>query len=138
MLYLTLGSGTEKQAAAGWGATEGEAELKDEQAGEAIAKTEQKEALVEDAAGEEPAEPEDKNISYSDYLAQLAEKKLDFGSANLKAREANEGSSLTRSGPTPRLSRRTKRMSSLLVLLERSSASVRRRSSRPSTLTLAS
>lgn len=88
---LTLCSGTDKQAAASWGATEGEAELKDEQAGEAIAQSEQKEALVEDAAGEEEAEPEDKNISYVDYLAQQAEKKLGLESG-VRVREANEGS----------------------------------------------
>jgi plasminogen activator inhibitor 1 RNA-binding protein len=89
----TLFSGSDKQAAASWGATEGEAELKDEQAGEAIAKSEQKEALVEDAAAEEPAEPEDKSVSYSDYLAQQAEKKLALDDG-LKLRSANEGSKL--------------------------------------------
>jgi plasminogen activator inhibitor 1 RNA-binding protein len=67
--------------------------LKDEQAGEAIAQSEQKEALAEDGAGEEPAEPEDKTISYTDYLAQLAEKKLALDNS-LKVREANEGSKL--------------------------------------------
>lgn len=85
--------GSEKQAAQSWGATEGNAELKDEQAGEAIAQNEQKEALAEDAAGEEPAEPEDKSISYADYLAQQAEKKLALDTP-LKTREANEGSKL--------------------------------------------
>jgi len=88
----TVGQGSEKQAAAGWGATEGEAELKDEQAGESIAQKEQKEALAEDAAGEEPAEPEDKSISYADYLAQQAEKKLQLEGPKL--RSANEGSKL--------------------------------------------
>lgn len=83
--------GSDKQAAASWGATEGEAELKDEQAGEAIAKSEQKEALAEDAAGEEDAEPEDKSVSYADYLVQQAEKKLQLDSG-LKPRAANEGS----------------------------------------------
>lgn len=88
------GGGSDKQAAASWGANEGEAELKDEQAGEAIAKTEQKEALAEDGAGEEPAEPEDKSVSYSDYLAQQAEKKLNLEGGSLNIREANEGSKL--------------------------------------------
>jgi plasminogen activator inhibitor 1 RNA-binding protein len=85
--------GSEKQAAQSWGATEGQAELKDEQAGEAIAQNEQKEAQAEDAAGEEVAEPEDKSISYTDYLAQQAEKKAALD-APLKTREANEGSKL--------------------------------------------
>ncbi|KEY65797.1 hypothetical protein S7711_07181 [Stachybotrys chartarum IBT 7711] len=87
--------GSEKQAAQSWGATEGDAELKDEQAGEAIAQTEQKEATAEDAApvAEEPAEPEDKSISYKDYLAQQAEKKAALDTS-LKIREANEGSKL--------------------------------------------
>lgn len=84
---------TDKQVAQGWGATEGQAELKDEQAGEAIAKDEQKDAATEDAAPEEPAEPEDKHVSYADYLVQQAERKgaLDSG---IKVREANEGSKL--------------------------------------------
>lgn len=38
-----------------------------------------------------PAEPEDKSVSYADYLAQQAEKKLALASA-LEARKANEGS----------------------------------------------
>jgi plasminogen activator inhibitor 1 RNA-binding protein len=84
-------SGSDKQAAASWGAAEGEAELKDEQAGDAIAKSEKKEALAEDAAGEEPAEPEDKSVSYAEYLIQQAEKKLNLDSG-LKPRSANEGS----------------------------------------------
>ncbi|KAK5631963.1 hypothetical protein RRF57_007677 [Xylaria bambusicola] len=75
-----------------WGATEGTAEAKDEQAGEEIAQSELKEATAEDA--EEvatPAEPEDKNVSYADYLAQQAEKKLALGD-NLEIRKPNEGS----------------------------------------------
>ncbi|KAK5989923.1 hypothetical protein PT974_08186 [Cladobotryum mycophilum] len=86
-------TGSEKQAAQSWGATEGNAELKDEQAGEAIAETEQKDAQAEEAAPEEPAEPEDKSVSYADYLAQLAEKKLNLES-ELNVRAANEGSKL--------------------------------------------
>ncbi|EOO04105.1 putative elicitor protein [Phaeoacremonium minimum UCRPA7] len=84
-------SGSDKQAAQSWGATEGDAELKDEQAGEEIAKTEQKDAAAEGDADETPAEPEEKHISYADYLAQLAEKKLAL-SGDLAPRKANEGS----------------------------------------------
>ncbi|KAL3426773.1 elicitor protein [Phlyctema vagabunda] len=91
-----VGGESEKQAAHGWGATEGNAELDDEQAGEAIAKTEQKEALTGDGeaegAVEAEAEPEDNSISYADYLAQQAEKKLALGAGIPEARKANEGS----------------------------------------------
>jgi plasminogen activator inhibitor 1 RNA-binding protein len=83
-------SDSEKQAGHGWGAIEGEAELKDEQAGEAIAKAEQKEGEAADADAE--AEPEDTSISYSEYLAQLAEKKLQLGAGVPEARKPNEGS----------------------------------------------
>jgi hypothetical protein len=83
-------SDSEKQAGHGWGANEGEAELKDEQAGEAIAKAEQKEGEAADADAE--AEPEDTSISYSEYLAQLAEKKLQLGAGVPEARKPNEGS----------------------------------------------
>lgn len=95
-------SESEKQAGHGWGANEGGAELADEQAGEAIANADQKEALTGDgdaaptdgAAGEPAAdaEPEDTNISYADYLAQLADKKLALGSGVPEARKPNEGS----------------------------------------------
>ncbi|KAI1311967.1 hypothetical protein F5Y03DRAFT_390935 [Xylaria venustula] len=84
--------GSEKQAAQSWGAAEGGAEAKDEQVGEEIAQTELKEATAED--GDEvvtPAEPEDKSVSYADYLAQQAEKKLALGD-NLEIRKPNEGS----------------------------------------------
>lgn len=84
-------SGSDKQAAQSWGAAEGDAELKDEQAGEEIAKSEQKDAAAEGDADETPAEPEEKHISYTDYLAQLAEKKLAL-SGDLAPRKANEGS----------------------------------------------
>ncbi|KAH9898952.1 hypothetical protein F4778DRAFT_741700 [Xylariomycetidae sp. FL2044] len=82
-----------KQAAHSWGATEGDAEQKDEQAGEEIAQTELKEATAEDAqdADATPAEPEEKQVSYSEYLAQQAEKKLAL-SESLEIRKANEGS----------------------------------------------
>jgi plasminogen activator inhibitor 1 RNA-binding protein len=92
-------SDSEKQAGHGWGANEGGAELADEQAGEAIANAEQKEALTTDGDAAptdaaEPAaepEPEDNSISYTDYLAQLAEKKLALGSGVPEARKPNEG-----------------------------------------------
>jgi plasminogen activator inhibitor 1 RNA-binding protein len=99
VLILTICSESEKQAAHGWGANEGGAELKDEQAGEAIAKAEQKDALTgdgdaapADGAADVEAEPEDTSISYTDYLAQLAEKKLALGSGVPEARKPNEGS----------------------------------------------
>lgn len=81
-------SGSDKQAA-NTAATEGEAELKDEQAGEAIAESEKKDAVAEEAT--EEAEPEDKSVSYADYVAQQAEKKATFGT-ELQLRDANEGS----------------------------------------------
>ncbi|KAB5516916.1 hypothetical protein GE09DRAFT_1294508 [Coniochaeta sp. 2T2.1] len=87
--------GSDKQAALSWGAAEGQAELKDEQVGEQIAKADQKEAVTQDAAPveEAPVEEEDKSISYADYLAQQAEKKLALEQENaLKVRKANEGS----------------------------------------------
>lgn len=91
---LTVYSGSDKQAAQSWGATEGTAELKDEQAGDAIAQTEQKDALAEDAAAEAAAEEEaEKQVSYTDYLAQQAEKKAALD-AGLNVRSANEGSKL--------------------------------------------
>ncbi|KAG9247636.1 hypothetical protein BJ878DRAFT_491768 [Calycina marina] len=86
----TVGGESEKQAAHGWGANEGNAELDDEQAGEAIAKADQKDG---DAAAEPTdAEPEDNSKSYEEYLAELAEKKLALGDGVLEARKANEGS----------------------------------------------
>lgn len=98
----TVGGESEKQAGHGWGANEGGAELADEQAGEAIASAEQKEALTGDgdaapvdAAAADPAveaEPEDNSISYADYLAQQAEKKLQLGSGIPEPRKPNEGS----------------------------------------------
>jgi plasminogen activator inhibitor 1 RNA-binding protein len=88
--HLTHGSEQEKQAAHGWGATDGDAELADEQAGDAIAKQDEKAAVAEDAAPETEAVEEDKTKSYDDYLAELAEKKLAVAQ-NL--RKANEGSS---------------------------------------------
>lgn len=71
-LFLThlLCSGSEKQAAQAWGATDGDAELKDEQAGEAIAQTEKADADAEEA--EEPKEPEVKQVTLDAYLAERA------------------------------------------------------------------
>ncbi|KAH8815801.1 hypothetical protein F5884DRAFT_194553 [Xylogone sp. PMI_703] len=89
-------SGSEKQADRSWGANEGGAELADERAGEQIAQQEEKAEGAEGAA-EEPAaepEPEDHSISYSDYLAQLAEKKLALGAGVPEPRKPNEGSKL--------------------------------------------
>ncbi|KAI1777592.1 hypothetical protein F4818DRAFT_407199 [Hypoxylon cercidicola] len=86
-----VASGSEKQAALSWGATEGDAEQKDEQVGEEIAQTELKEATAEDAENPAtPAEPEDKHVSYEEYLAQQAEKKLALGES-LEIRKPNEG-----------------------------------------------
>lgn len=84
------GGGSEKQAAQSWGATEGGAEAQDEQVGEEIAQSELKEATAEDAEDVTPAEPEDKSVSYSEYLAQQAEKKLALG-GDLEIRKPNEG-----------------------------------------------
>ena len=102
----------EKQAAKGWGAETGDAELNDEQAGEAIAAAEIKEdagftpdtsggdaafsngpaaapAEVEEAA---PAEPEEVTKSYDEYLAELTQKRLALSGEKLETRKANEGS----------------------------------------------
>lgn len=83
-------SDTEKQTSQGWGAVEGGAEFADEKAGEQIAKEDQAEANAEDAAALEE-EPKDNSISYTEYLAQLAEKKLSLGSILPSVRKANEG-----------------------------------------------
>ncbi|KAF2742762.1 hypothetical protein M011DRAFT_481386 [Sporormia fimetaria CBS 119925] len=80
----------EKQAAHGWGATDGDAELADEKAGEQMAAQEQKEAIADAAADVEPEE-EDKTKSYAAYLAEQAEKKLKLAAENV--RKPNEGSS---------------------------------------------
>lgn len=82
-------SGSEKQAAQSWGAAEGEAELKDEQAGEAIAQTEQKDAEAEDAEAEDK-ELEIKQVTLEAYLAEQAEKKAALNAAQA-VRKANEG-----------------------------------------------
>ncbi|KAI9833034.1 MAG: hypothetical protein M1819_003866 [Sarea resinae] len=90
---------TEKQTAQGWGAQKGDSEWNDEKAGEAIAKAEEKEgdAVVPaavDAEGRTPAEdaeqePEDKSKSYAEYLAELAQKRLNLSVP--EAREPSEG-----------------------------------------------
>jgi len=103
-VLTNLRSDSDKQISQGWGAPKGDAEWKDEQAGEAIAKTEEKaesregegEGAAADAAKDEPSfaaepEPEDNTKSYSEYLAELAEKKLQVGGAP-PARKPNEGS----------------------------------------------
>lgn len=92
-----VGGDSEKQAAHGWGATEGNAELDDEQAGEAMAKSEQKEALAGDGEAGEPtaeaeAEPEDNSISFAEYQKQLEEKKKTLAAGIPEARKPNEGS----------------------------------------------
>jgi len=111
-----------KQAGHGWGYETGTAELNDEKAGEVIAKEEEKEGFdssvpppvnaegetwapeptaggdgawaPEATAGEpEPeAEPEIKTKSYDEYLAEVAQKKLDIAES-LKVRKPNEGAS---------------------------------------------
>ncbi|KAK2066598.1 hypothetical protein P8C59_000403 [Phyllachora maydis] len=83
---------TEKAASQGWGAVEGEAALKDEQAGEEMAQAEKRDAAHEDAEAPD-AEPEPKTMSLQDYLAQQAEKKLALQTeGSLKPRQPNEGS----------------------------------------------
>lgn len=89
-------SGSEKQAAQSWGQNEGQAELKDEQAGEEMAEAEKKDdgdvsGEAKDASAE-LAELEEKQVSYAEYLAQQAEKKLALSEVNI--RKANEGSKL--------------------------------------------
>lgn len=86
-------SNSEKQAAQSWGANEGDAELKDSQAAEAMAESEKKEAAEGEAAAEaKEEEPEEKHISYDQYLAEQAEKKLALeAEAALKVRKPNEG-----------------------------------------------
>lgn len=83
---MTFKSDSEKQAAHGWGATEGGAELADEQAGDAIAKTDAKDAEAPAEAAEE-AEPEDNSVSYTDYLAQLEEKRAALNAAAPEVRK---------------------------------------------------
>lgn len=88
-----IAPGSEKQAAQAWGAAEGEAELKDEQAAAEIAKKELKEGEAEGKENAEAEAEEEKLVSYETYLAQQAEKKLALESPK-EARQANEGSKL--------------------------------------------
>ncbi|KAK2757226.1 hypothetical protein FQN54_004740 [Arachnomyces sp. PD_36] len=78
---------TTKQVEQGWGGASGEAELKDEILGEAIAKKDENEPEGE----EKEPEVEDKSISYADYLAEQAAKKA-AGLGVKEARKPNEGS----------------------------------------------
>jgi len=87
---LTTYSEHQKQADAAWGGPDGNAELADEQAGETIAKQDEKAAVVEDSEPQAEPEPEDKTMSYNDYLAELAAKKL---ATNDNVRKPNEGAS---------------------------------------------
>ena len=99
MVCSSVYSESEKQAGHGWGANEGGAELADEQAAEVIASADQKDALTGDGeaapvdatAPEPETEPEDHSSSYSDYLAQQAEKKLALGGGIPEPRKPNEG-----------------------------------------------
>ncbi|KKF92544.1 Suppressor protein STM1 [Ceratocystis platani] len=81
----SVGGPGEKQADKAWGANEGNAELKDEIAGEEIAAADKTEEEVAEAA-----EPEEKVKSFDDFLAEKAEKKLALGES-LSLRQANEG-----------------------------------------------
>lgn len=90
----TVGGDSEKQAAHGWGATEGAAELNDEQAGEAIAQADQKDAAGETAVADaEPKEeePVDNSMSYEDYQKQLEEKRQALAAETPEVRKPNEG-----------------------------------------------
>jgi len=89
-----VGGDSEKQANHGWGATEGNAELNDEQAGEAIAQADQKDAAGETAAADaEPKEeePVDNSISYEEYQKQLEEKRQALAAETPEVRKPNEG-----------------------------------------------
>ncbi|SPN98354.1 uncharacterized protein DNG_01400 [Cephalotrichum gorgonifer] len=88
-----IAPGSEKQAAQSWGAAEGQAELKDEVAGEEMARSEKKAEGEAEAKEAEPEEEEEKTMSYDAYLAQQAEKKLALEDT-VQIRQANEGSKL--------------------------------------------
>ncbi|ROW12612.1 hypothetical protein VMCG_00352 [Cytospora schulzeri] len=91
--------GSDKTAAKAWGPQEGEAEFKDEQAGEAIAQTEQKDAEAEDVEAEDK-EPEVQQITLEAYLAEQAEKKAALNAAQA-VRKANEGDDKKWAGAKP-------------------------------------
>ena len=83
-------SDSRKQQDQGWGSRTGDKEWGDERAGEAEAQEDEK-AAENEASGitEENKEPVDKSVSYSDYLAEQAEK---HGDLSAKAvRRPNEG-----------------------------------------------
>ncbi|OJD36270.1 telomere and ribosome associated protein [Diplodia corticola] len=81
-----------KQVQQGWGGEDGNKELADEQAGEAIAKQEEDAAVGDAAEGDaaDAAAEEEKVKSYDDYLAEIMEKKAALG-GNVDVRKPNEG-----------------------------------------------
>ncbi|KAJ1303651.1 hypothetical protein OPQ81_008079 [Rhizoctonia solani] len=81
-----IAPGSEKQAAQSWGANDGDAELKDEQAGEAIAETEKQDAENEDAEAE-AKEPEPKQVTLADYYAERESRALN---ENLNIRKVSD------------------------------------------------
>ncbi|EOD49177.1 Hyaluronan/mRNA-binding protein [Neofusicoccum parvum] len=86
-------SDTPKQVQQGWGGEDGNKELADEIAGDAIAKQEEDAAADEAAQAEaEAAAEEEKVKSYDDYLAEILEKKAALG-GNVEIRKPNEGAS---------------------------------------------
>ena len=105
-------SDNEKQAAHGWGGTDGNAEWADEKAGEDMARAESNDdpGFTPDTSGNDPAfdkgpgapgeelgedaaaEPEEKTKSYDEYLAEQAQKRMALGDNSLQTRKANEGS----------------------------------------------
>lgn len=95
-----VGGDSEKQAAHGWGANEGDAELKDEQAGEAIAEADQKDALGDpfdiqpEPSQAKEEEPVDNSISYEEYQKQLEEKRQALAADILEVRKPNEGAKI--------------------------------------------
>lgn len=89
---LTVCSDHPKQVQQGWGGEDGNKELADEQAGEAIAKQEEDAAAVE-GDGEVAEAPEEEKVkSYDDYLAEILEKKAALN-AGVEVRKPNEGAS---------------------------------------------
>lgn len=92
-----VGGESEKQASHGWGANEGNAELADEQAGEALANAEKTDAMASWGDAEatpgatNDAEREENNISYAEYLIQQQEKKSALAAEAPQLRKPNEG-----------------------------------------------
>ncbi|PSR79740.1 hypothetical protein BD289DRAFT_462854 [Coniella lustricola] len=85
-----IAPGSEKQAAQSWGATDGNAELKDEQAGEAIAETEKQEADAEEAEAESK-EPEPKQVTLDAYYAERDAAALNEGIQIRKVSDVPDG-----------------------------------------------